>query len=398
MTGNIRAVGASKPDALAVVPRGLARCGWLAKRRAPDHLTLLRDFLVHSEPRYLSPHTLQAYRANILDFFSFIGNLPLACVRPAEIRAWLASQLGRGNKFRSLARKLSALRMFLNHCVLVLEVLRFNPALCIRLPKYARPLPRFLSERGITQLIEAARTPRDRAILETLYSTGCRVAELVGMRIEEIRWGDRAIKVMGKGHKERLCPLGSKAIRALRVYLKHRTAGPLFLAEEWVHHRRYVGGGGLHLQKGRWWIAQWRDDKRIQRRKHIGNVDKLPTEEAALKAANRFFASRPELSGPSYIPVVPAKAIDVRTVRRVLNDSARKAGLGHIHPHMLRHSFATHLLDHGADLFAIQELLGHVSISSTQIYTHVSMPHLIRTLKKCHPRWKEETDEGRPIR
>jgi len=358
---------------------------------------LLRDFLAHSEPRYLNPHTLIAYRANVLEFFDFIGTLALEAVGPRDIRAWLTSLLERGNKPRSVARKLSALRMFFDHLVLLLEVLPLNPARHVRLTKYARPLPRFLSESEITKLIEAARTPRDRAILETLYATGCRIGELVGMRVEDICWLERTVKVMGKGRKERLCPLGRKAIAALHAYLNRRTTGLVFLLEEWAHRRKYVGGGGLSLQEGRWWIAQWTDDKHIRRTKSIGSIDKLPTKEAARKAAARFFASRPELFGPSYIPIGKTmldEAIRTRTVWRVLNEAAYRVGLGRVHPHMIRHSFATHLLDHGADLRAIQELLGHVSISSTQIYTHVSMQQLIRTLEKCHPRW-EEKDNGK---
>ena len=262
---------------------------------------------------------------------------------------------------------------------------------------FRRPLPHCLSEKEVLKLLGATKSLRDHTIIEMLYATGCRNSELVGMRIENVNWLDRSVRVMGKGLKERLLPIGRKAIRSLRLYTKGRTSGPLFRAEEeWTQRKQQ---GGL-LQAGKYWVGSWRENrrlpdgsvKRVRRGKCLGRSDTLTRAEARA-ALTALLSRKPWLLRARKTklprPLNPDQPITSRQIRRVVAEAASRAGLGRVHPHMLRHAAATHLLDHGADLRIIQEFLGHASISTTQIYTHVSMSHLRATLERCHPRWAE---------
>lgn len=268
-----------------------------------------------------SVHTLANYRVDLASFSKFLGGLPLEKVDPLLLRRFLAELKFKNFAKRSIARRLSCLRSFFKF--LCREgYLTHNPVSVLRSPKLDRRLPAVLEVEEVERLLEnqdsSANGCRDHAILETIYSAGLRVSEVVGLDVDDIDFIGGIVKVFGKGSKERLCPIGEKALQAIRRYLDHRP-----------------------------------------------NVK----EDKALFLNRR------------------GRRLTARSVRRVLDKALQRASLNrHVSPHALRHSFATHLLDRGADLRSVQELLGHQSLSTTQIYTHVSAERLKRVYDKAHPR------------
>jgi len=268
-----------------------------------------------------SPHTLANYRVDLASFNRFLGDLSLEKVDPLFLRRYLAELKSKNFAKRSIARRLSCLRSFFKF--LCREgYLTHNPVSVLRSPKLDRKLPSVLEVEEVERLLEShdgsANGLRDHAILETIYSVGLRVSEVVGLNLDDIDFISGIVKVYGKGKKERLCPIGEKALQAIRRYLDHR--------------------------------PNVRDGKAL------------------------FLNRR-------------GRRLTARSVRRVLDKALQRASLNrHVSPHALRHSFATHLLDRGADLRSVQELLGHQSLSTTQIYTHVSAERLKRVYDKAHPR------------
>ena len=269
-----------------------------------------------------SAHTLVNYRIDLADFFAFIGKIPVDKVDYLTLRKFLAQLRTRQYRPRTLTRKLSALRSFFKF--LQREgLVRENPAVLLMSPKIDKPLPKFMTESEMIRFIEtpdpaSAAGKRDRAILEALYSTGIRVSELVGLNIVDVDLISNIAKVSGKGKKERIVPIGDKALDAIRDYLRGR------------RHR-----------------------------------------------ANALFLNK------------NGTRLSDRSVRNIVNKHITAASIQqNISPHVLRHSFATHLLDRGADLRSVQELLGHVNLSTTQIYTHVTTDRLKEVYNKAHPRAK----------
>ncbi|MFH2137904.1 MAG: tyrosine recombinase XerC [Candidatus Omnitrophota bacterium] len=271
-----------------------------------------------------SIHTVINYSVDLKDFASFIQDKDINDIDVLDVRKFLVSLRQKNFKKVSIARKMACLRSFFKflcregHC-------KSNPMVGLVGPKLDKKLPIFLGEDDVSKLLD---TPvekdlpglRDKAILETLYSTGIRVSELVGLNIENVDFIGGVIKVFGKGRKERLAPIGDKALRAIKNYIdKRNKAAP-------------SSGRALFLNK---------DKKRLTDRSIRNIVEK-------------------------YIKVASLR-----------ND---------ISPHSLRHSFATHLLNRGADLRAVQELLGHANLSTTQIYTHLSTEKLKNVYEKTHPR------------
>jgi integrase/recombinase XerC len=303
---------------------------------------LIGKFLEHLRVETnASVHTLRSYATDLEQFRSFLlskdfsideksGDVSVEKVDHLAIRAYL-SHLYRSHKKSSLARKLAAQRSFFRY--LVEEgFLAQNPAEIVATPKQEKPLPTFLPVDEVFSLLE---TPdrsttwgaRDRAILETLYSCGIRVSELTGLSEGDVDFSLGILKVYGKGRKERIVPIGEKALAAIRESLPQRD--------------RILGGLG---HKGR--------------------------------------------GSPLFINARGGR-LTSRSVARILRKYILKCGLlRKVSPHALRHSFATHLLDAGADLRAIQELLGHVSLSTTQRYTHVSVDKLMEVYDRAHPRAK----------
>jgi integrase/recombinase XerC len=297
--------------------------------------------------RNVSPHTLRNYLSDLVQFQQFLIERELGRDFPAEshielverekkidvqqvdiyvVRAYLAS-LSKRRKKSSIGRKLAALRGFFKYLVAA-RYLERNPLLLIQSPKQEKPLPSFLSVDDVFQLLgrikaKTALDVRDRAILEVLYSTGIRVSELVSLNWSDIDFRLGIVRVIGKGSKERIVPVGEIAMRALNDY---------------------------SLEQRKKW--------------------NLPC-----KGETPVFLNR------------DGERITTRSVGRIVEKRLKAAGVAvRIGPHGLRHTFATHLLNSGADLRAIQELLGHATLSTTQRYTHVNLDQLAAVYDKAHPR------------
>ncbi len=283
----------------------------------------LQKFLLHLQRRGLSGKTIKAYRKDLQQFLSHCHAAGPEEVTTLTIRSFLAEMVARGLSRRSLARKLSTLRSFFKYLV-DSGGLAANPAGSMRTPRFQRNLPSFLDLEQAKKLVEAPRgsdvrlSARDAAMLELMYSSGMRVAELVSIDKDEIDLRSGVVRIIGKGAKERLVPIGSYARKALETCLR----------------RRKAAGG-----------------------------------ERAL-FVNRF-----------------GRRITARSVRRIVTKYAMRAGLASsVSPHTLRHTFATHMLDSGCDLRTVQEILGHSSLSTTQVYTHVTTRRMQEVYQKAHPR------------
>ncbi len=283
--------------------------------------------------RNASPHTLRAYKNDLDEFFIFVKKGP-ETIDLYDIRGFVASQSKKGLAKSSVMRKLSTVKAFFKY--LCSEgIVKANPARLVPSPKIPKHLPNFLSIDDTATMIEKATgigfsAARNKAILELFYSSGLRVSELAGVNVESINIKQGMVKVRGKGKKERLVPIGSHALGALKTYLVER----LLI----------------------------KDDTRRSKTKNT------PKDPEAL-----------------FINTSRERLTD-RHIRRIVVKFARLTGIeGAVGPHTLRHTFATHLLQSGADLRIIQELLGHASLSTTQKYTHLDIQHLMDVYEKCHP-------------
>ncbi len=281
-----------------------------------------------------SLHTVDNYQRDVREFHRFCGSSARAeLITAATVRSFVGS-LYAGNASASVARKLSALRTFFRYLQRE-RVVTANPLAAVVSPKLGSSIPVFLTVDEVFGLLEAPVAPdrfwrRDRAVMELLYSTGMRVSELVAGNMEHFDFVTEMVRVRGKGNKERLIPFGSAAKEAVQQYLPEREA--LTVA-------------------------------RISR----GQV----AERAAL-----FLNGR-------------GGRLTARSVERSVQMYGVRAGIGvTVTPHALRHSFATHLLEMGADLRTVQELLGHVSLSTTQKYTHINIDHLSKVYDQAHPQVK----------
>jgi site-specific recombinase XerD len=328
-------------------------------------------------------NTRRTYIGITADFCRFLKSQNILEVTHRDIRAYLEYLHGRGLSAGSVGQKVFGLRGFFAFLALG-GLIKTNPARLIQTSRPKRRLPKFPSINEVAKIIEAAKTPRDRALLETLYGTGCRLAEVSGMRCDDVDFEGGIIRVTGKGDKDRIVLFGSKAKEALLEYLGPRREGYLFKGDR---SRQKLGVTMARPNKhepGVWWRAFWSeysDESRtgVRRFKWLGRVSAMSIKEAQEKLC--------EIVGDvSTQPIQRDLPLDPRTIQRVVRAAVLRAGLKGIHVHSFRHAFATHLLDSGANLRAIQELLGHSSISDTQIYTHVSMGQLTTAHTKFHPR------------
>ena len=292
--------------------------------RAPDPPDLAVESFLALLGARRSARTVDAYRRDLADLAGFLGRSP-ADASGDDVQSWLADLRARGLAPSSIARKASAARTFYRHLVL-LGQRPDNPAADVPLPRRRTKLPRSLTPSEVERLIAAANvaTPRglrDRALVELLYGAGLRVSEAVGLERGAVDLENRVVRCIGKGDKERLVPLGREAVEAVR---------------------RYDGRGRPYLDK-----------------RHRPELF-LNAQGGALTRAGAFL---------------------------VLRRLAAKAGLEpeRVHPHLLRHSFATHLLEGGADLRSVQEMLGHADLGTTEIYTHVSERRRRDTYFRAHP-------------
>lgn len=282
--------------------------------------------------RNCSDLTIKSYREDLELLYGFLSESFDRAPSPAEItpqdlRKYVSALHEAGYAKSSVARRLASMRSYFRFAQRE-GLCDANPAKPLRNPRRERKLPHFLTGSEIGKLLSApprdqAMGLRDRAILETLYSAGLRVSELVGINLDDLDLTDGLVRVRGKGKRERLAPLGSFAVKAIRRWLRQRV----------------VANG-------------------------------LPASEASAVFLNKF-----------------GKRLTTRSVARMLEKHLKTTGLDlRTSPHTLRHSFATHLLDRGADIRSVQELLGHKSLVTTQIYTHVSTAGLRKAYEKAHPR------------
>jgi integrase/recombinase XerC len=294
---------------------------------APAARDSLDRFARHlATERRLSSHTVSAYGQDLAALASYCeaeGISDWAHLDGEHLRRFAARSHAGGLAPRSVQRRLSAVRSFFRF-LLREGLLASNPASDARAPKAARRLPQTLDADQMGRLLESipdgALQVRDLAMMELLYSSGLRLAELVSLDLGQLDVSDRTVRVLGKGNKARIVPVGSKAIAALRAWLKERPG----LASS-ASHALFVGRNGRRLG---------------------------------------------------------ARAVQLRVAA-----AARRQGLPQaVHPHLFRHSFATHLLESSQDLRGVQELLGHADISTTQVYTHLDFQHLARIYDQAHPR------------
>ena len=380
--------------------------------RTAKPIDLLADFVADLKTRQRSEYTITAYRSTCADFINFIGALPLHAVKPRDIRDFLAWRCEQGDSNSSIAVRQVALRAFFKHLEM-LSIVSVSPARSIAVRRQKRPLPKALTVEQIDKLIEAAQNPRDKALIETFYSTGCRLAEVASMRIENIQQdnGRFTIRVIGKGDKERIVPLNSRAVELLRPVIGDRKKGFVFRA--WY---RPPGSGSINMSSnGRCWTLTWFDRAEIQEEAvsvqkrvilgYVRNADnenrephevngrmlKVLTREQAEDEADWFLTVNLNRT-----PKTPSdQSIGTRAISTVIASCGMRAGIGKIHPHMLRHSFATHLYDNGADIFTVKELLGHSLIQTTAIYMHTSPRKLAEIMENFHPHWKGTQDAQR---
>jgi integrase/recombinase XerC len=293
-----------------------------------------------------SPETMRSYRSDLRQFRNFVGKRahgqePDTIAPDASlIREYLAWLAGAGEKSSSLARKLAALRSFYRFLVRTGRA-SYNPAQDVRTPRLPRYLPRILSKDDANALMEfpegvTVSALRDRAILEVLYSTGARVSELVALDAGDVVPAEGVVRLRGKGRKERIVPIGAVALDAIGAYHARRSA--------------------------------------------------ILRDSPVMKSSDH--------------PVFTNSAgqrLTTRTVARIVAKYSRRLPGGAVSPHALRHSFATHLLDEGADLRAIQEMLGHASLNTTQKYTHLAADQLLAVYDQAHPRAAGEAGRKRRI-
>ncbi|MGA2563863.1 MAG: tyrosine recombinase XerC [Steroidobacteraceae bacterium] len=296
---------------------------------SPEALQWLERFerFIATERR-LSVHTVTAYRRDLRalqDWCERNGVGQWDALDHQHVRRFAAQSHARGLQGRSIQRRLAALRTFFGF-LLRESALKRNPALEVPSPKASRRLPQTLDVDQMARLLALkpldALAARDLALMELFYSSGLRLAELTSLRLKDLDLAGASVRVLGKGRKERICPVGSKAIAALRLWLAQRAA-------------------------------------------------------LARSGVDSVFIARH--GGP-----LGTRAVQLRVAAR-----ARAQGLAQpVHPHLFRHSFATHLLESSRDLRGVQELLGHANISTTQVYTHLDFQHLARTYDQAHPRAK----------
>jgi integrase/recombinase XerC len=308
-----------------------------------DHLKSFLSYLKLN--RHVSPHTVRAYESDVSQYLAWVSSSAgkkISQLAPEDlsmesVRAHIADLNKAGKARSSVARKLSGLRTFVKYLRRE-EIIDHDPTAMAVAPRRDHTIPTHLSEPEIERLIESPDTGdalgrRDRAILELFYASGLRLSELVAIDLEDLNMSERMVRVMGKGGKERLVPFNQSTLAAIKAWMKDRAA---------ILVNREPGSGSRKKSK-------------------------VPQDPLFINYRGTRLTGR---------------SVD-RLLRRYVAQCSTRLGIS---PHALRHSFATHLLQRGADLRAIQELLGHARLSTTQRYTHVNAAQLIDVYRKAHPR------------
>ena len=323
-----------------------------------------------------SKTTISNYNRAVRQLLEFCGRRKFASLSHMDIRSFLTEVSVHDLSRQIMCRYLWALRCFFDFLCLNHVVSDVAPRL-IRPKPVERPLPRAISEKNVKRLIAASGNLRNRALLELFYATGCRLSEIVGIRLEHIDFAHRSIKVSGKG-SERLVFFGKHAHRAIKKYLAGRNTGFLFQSES------HVQVGTVTYDRQRGWSGRWLD---YTNHKKKGRTRVVYLGHHSLSRAQAWAIFRHRVPNPDVGHVRkkprPLKRYGVANIFRT---AAFKAGLGRVTSHVLRHSFATHMLDHGADVRHVQELLGHMSLSTTGRYTAVSAASVALAYKRAHPR------------
>jgi len=290
----------------------------------------LNDFLdyLKFEKRY-SRHTISAYQADLISFFDYLvtqyGGITLNEITHIYIRSWLASLKDDSLKAKSINRKISTLKSFFKYQLRTGKV-RQSPMAKIISPKNEKRLPSFIKEKDMERLFQQEfpdnwKGRTTRLLLQVFYSTGMRLSELIGLKDEQVNFSSHSIKVLGKGNKERVIPISSEVVMAVKAY-------------QMAKKEEFPGGAGEHL---------------------------LVTEKGSMLTPRKVYSE------------VKQQLDTITTIEKRS-------------PHVLRHSFATHLMNNGADLNAVKELLGHSSLAATQVYTHNTIDKLKNIYKKAHPK------------
>ena len=320
-----------------------------------DHLKAFLEHLKLNENA--SSHTVRAYESDLTQYLAFLAthvSRRVSELTPAHLdhlgaRAFIGDLNKRGNSKASAARKLSAIRAF-GRYLRREGILEGDPAALVGTPKREQRIPNHLAVAEMTAMLEAPDTSgplgrRDQAILELFYASGLRLSELVGLDLDDVNLSGRVVRVLGKGRKERIVPFNTTAAGAIRAWLPDREQFLRPMAQD----PRQRGQTPIRPRRP----APGSDPRSARRRRE-----------------------------PLFLNYQGGR-LSTRSVDKLVRRYSARAGIS---PHALRHSFATHLLEAGADLRAIQELLGHARLSTTQRYTHVNAAQLIETYRKAHPK------------
>ena len=323
--------------------------------------------------RGFSPPTLRAYMDSVNRYVEMLHSTSVVDAERREIREFQDGLLKRGLSSNSLRLHTIALRGF-HKFIRLTGLTKHDPTLLLSPRKLPGRIPRFLTVTEVDKLLAACETPFERAVVEVMYSTGVRISELVSIRVEDITFSSPGVirVIRGKGNKDRIVLFGSKADAAIREYLGDRRTGFLFEAPARIGE----------LKKTRWRKCSWYGryyDNGVQREVRLGKVADMSEAEAREKL-DQILAATPGFTAR------PARPYDKRSIRLALRRIAHRAKVPGVHPHCLRRAFATHLLEGGADLRVVQELLGHVNLTTTMLYTRFSNEDLKKIHTRCHPR------------
>jgi len=306
---------------------------------------VLKDFILYlAIEKSKSESTIRAYESDLIQFIDYLESELDKKVKPSDVdyvalRSFLGMLSREGYSTRSIARKIASLRSFFGYCMKK-KVIENDPTISLSTPKLEKTLPVFATKSAVETMmslvpLDTLKGLRDRAVLELLYGTGMRLSELVGCDVGSCDFETGIVRVIGKRKKERILPMGEKALESLVSYLSDRFDIPVFV----------------------------------------------------FQSMKTFMERCGDIIGEPLICGRPGRRISRRTIQRIVQKYlAMTASLSKVSPHVLRHSFATHLLDAGADLRAVQELLGHVNLSTTQIYTHVTSERMRKVYEQAHPR------------
>ena len=342
-----------------------------------SHVTINHEMVVRFEKwltaqNYLKS-TVHKYCNLATAFCDHIKNKPLREVVPIDVSDFITANLPVRWTDALLNDRLACLRSFFDFLYLGGAVDSVPPRF-LHPRKVLKKLPRVFTQDQVRKLLRKTRKLRDRALLEVLYGTGCRLVEVRNIRLEDIDFKARKILVKGK-RKERVVYFGSPASDAIRRYVGDRKVGFLFR----VHYRQQKGH--IHPTKTTW-VAHYSiylEGKRVKKFKYLGMLNKMTRSQAEGRL-------RRHLKGVDLTRPIPDRPLCQHTAWKILTAAALRIGLRFLPARMLRHSFATHLWENGADLRVIQELLGHSCITSTQIYVRISNSTVADTYKRLHPR------------